>query len=192
MAKPFAEFRKNLRPARSREADEFYAELQQDIPDPDARNVQRQAFAGMIWSKQFFYYDVPEWLKGDPGQPPPPAERKWGRNREWLHLNNADILSMPDKWEYPWYAAWDLAFHCIPLALVDAEFAKQQLVLLTREWYMHPNGQLPAYEWAFGDVNPPVHAWATWRVFQMDRKQRRGQIRMIPATSRSSNGSSTS
>jgi hypothetical protein len=147
--------------------------LQQDITDADARNVQRQAFAGMIWSKQFFYYDVPEWIKGDPGQPAPPGERRWGRNREWLHLNNADIISMPDKWEYPWYAAWDLAFHCIPLALVDSEFAKQQLVLLTREWYMHPNGQLPAYEWAFGDVNPPVHAWATWRVFQMDRKQRR-------------------
>ena len=158
---------------RRREADEFYAELQRDISDPDARHVQRQAFAGMIWSKQFFYYDVPEWLKGDPSCPPPPVERKHGRNSEWTHLNNADILSMPDKWEYPWYAAWDLAFHCIPLALLDAEFAKSQLVLLTREWYMHPNGQLPAYEWAFSDVNPPVHAWATWRVFEIDRKQRR-------------------
>ena len=158
---------------RRREADEFYADLQQDIPDADARNVQRQAFAGMIWSKQFFYYDVPEWIRGDANQPPPPAGRKWGRNREWLHLNNAEIISMPDKWEYPWYAAWDLAFHCLPLALVDADFAKSQLVLLTREWYMHPNGQLPAYEWAFGDVNPPVHAWATWRVFQMDRRNRR-------------------
>jgi hypothetical protein len=158
---------------RRREADEFYAELEKDIADPDARLVQRQAFAGMIWSKQFFYFDVPQWLRGDPGQPPPPFERKRGRNHEWTHLNNADIISMPDKWEYPWYAAWDLAFHCIPFALVDAEFAKSQLVLLTREWYMHPNGQLPAYEWAFGDVNPPVHAWATWRVFQMDRKQRR-------------------
>jgi hypothetical protein len=157
---------------RRREADEFYSEIQKDISDPDARNVQRQAFAGMIWSKQFFYYDIPQWLKGDPGQFPPPTERKLGRNHEWAHLNNADILSMPDKWEYPWYAAWDLAFHCIPLALVDPEFAKSQLLLLTREWYMHPNGQLPAYEWAFGDVNPPVHAWATWRVFQMDRKQR--------------------
>jgi hypothetical protein len=158
---------------RRQEADEFYAELQKDIADADARNVQRQALAGMIWSKQFFYYDVREWLQGDANQPPPPSERKWGRNREWTHLNNADIISMPDKWEFPWYAAWDLAFHCIPLAMVDAEFAKGQLVLLTREWYMHPNGQLPAYEWAFGDVNPPVHAWATWRVFQMDRKQRR-------------------
>jgi hypothetical protein len=167
----FADF-DNVFGTRRREADEFYAHLQKDIADPDARNVQRQALAGMIWSKQFFYYDLPEWLNGDPGQFPPPSERKRGRNRDWAHLNNADIISMPDKWEYPWYAAWDLAFHCIPLALVDAEFAKTQLLLLTREWYMHPNGQLPAYEWAFGDVNPPVHAWATWRVFQMDRKQR--------------------
>ncbi len=171
-AKPFADF-DSLFTKRIREADEFYAELQRGIDDDDARNVQRQAFAGMIWSKQFFHYDVREWLSGDSACPPPPGERKWGRNREWTHLNNADIISMPDKWEYPWYAAWDLAFHSIPLALVDAEFAKQQLVLLTREWYMHPNGQLPAYEWAFGDVNPPVHAWATWRVFQMDRKLRR-------------------
>ncbi len=170
--KPFADFNQVF-DQRRREADEFYAALQQDIASADARDVQRQAFAGMIWSKQFFYYDVPEWITGDPGQPAPPAERKHGRNREWSHLNNADIISMPDKWEYPWYAAWDLAFHTIPLALVDTEFAKSQLLLLTREWYMHPNGQLPAYEWAFGDVNPPVHAWATWRVFQMDRKQRR-------------------
>jgi hypothetical protein len=160
---------------RITEADAFYADLQKDIPDEDARLIQRQAFAGMIWSKQFFHYDIPEWLKGDAPQPPPPPERKHGRNSEWLHLNNADIISMPDKWEYPWYAAWDLAFHCIPLALIDAEFAKSQLVLLTREWYMHPNGQLPAYEWEFGDVNPPVHAWATWRVFQIDRKQRRAK-----------------
>ncbi|HMJ90675.1 MAG TPA: hypothetical protein VK530_12720, partial [Candidatus Acidoferrum sp.] len=158
---------------RVAEADAFYAELQRDIADADARLVQRQAFAGMIWSKQFFYYDIPEWLKGDLAQPAPPPERKHGRNSEWMHLNNADIISMPDKWEYPWYAAWDLAFHCIPLALVDPEFAKSQLVLLTREWYMHPNGQLPAYEWAFDDVNPPVHAWAAWRVFQIDRKQHR-------------------
>jgi len=158
---------------RRHEADEFYAGLQQDIPGADERLVQRQALAGMIWSRQFFRYDVREWLAGDPSQIPPPGERRHGRNREWDHLNNADIISMPDKWEYPWYAAWDLAFHCLPLAMVDAGFAKGQLVLLTREWYMHPNGQLPAYEWAFGDVNPPVHAWATWRVFQMDRKQRR-------------------
>jgi hypothetical protein len=171
-AKPFAGFDTTFA-ARLREADEFYEALQADNANADARNVQRQAFAGMIWSKQFFYYDIGEWIKGDPGCPPPPNERKHGRNAEWSHLNNADIISMPDKWEYPWYAAWDLAFHCIPLVLVDAEFAKSQLSLLTREWYMHPNGQLPAYEWAFGDVNPPVHAWATWRVFQMDRKERR-------------------
>jgi hypothetical protein len=170
--KPFATF-EALFAQCLEEADAFYAALQHGIADADARNVQRQAFAGMIWSKQFFYYDVAEWLKGDPGCPPPPSERRRGRNADWQHLNNADIISMPDKWEYPWYAAWDLAFHCIPFALVDAEFAKHQLILLTREWYMHPNGQLPAYEWAFGDVNPPVHAWATWRVFQIDRKQRR-------------------
>jgi hypothetical protein len=155
---------------RKREADAFYAELQAEIPDADARLVQRQALAGMIWSKQFYNYDVRTWLLGDDAQPPPPAER--GRNADWDHLVNDDVISMPDKWEYPWYAAWDLAFHCLPLALVDAEFAKHQLILLTREWYMHPNGQLPAYEWAFGDVNPPVHAWAAWRVFQIDRKQR--------------------
>ena len=170
--KPFAAF-DAIFAQRIAEADAFYAHLQRGLHDADARNVQRQACAGMIWSKQFFYYDVAEWLKGDPNGEPPPGERRLGRNADWQHLNNADIISMPDKWEYPWYAAWDLAFHCIPLALVDVDFAKQQLVLLTREWYMHPNGQLPAYEWNFGDVNPPVHAWATWRVFQMDRKQRR-------------------
>jgi hypothetical protein len=173
LAHPFADFDEVLERRRA-EADEFYAELQAELDDPDARNVQRQAFAGMIWSKQFFHYDVSRWLEGDAGQPPPPESRRHGRNREWRHLNNYDIVSMPDKWEYPWYAAWDLAFHCIPLAIIDAEFAKQQLVVLTREWYMHPNGQLPAYEWAFSDVNPPVHAWATWRVFQIDRKQRGG------------------
>jgi hypothetical protein len=171
---PFAEFDEVLEQRRV-EADAFYADLQAGLDDPDARSVQRQAFAGMIWSKQFFFFDVPKWLEGDPTQPPPPEGRRGGRNSEWRHLNNYDIISMPDKWEYPWYAAWDLAFHCMPLALLDAEFAKQQLVMLTREWYMHPNGQLPAYEWAFGDVNPPVHAWATWRVFQIDRKQRGDQ-----------------
>jgi hypothetical protein len=154
------------------EADAFYAELQKENSSADARNVQRQALAGLIWSKQFYYYDVPDWLDGDPAQPSPPAQRRQGRNSQWRHLNNADIISMPDKWEYPWYAAWDLAFHTIPFALIDPEFAKAQLVLLTREWFMHPNGQLPAYEWAFGDVNPPVHAWAAWRVFQIDRRQR--------------------
>ncbi len=169
---PFAHFSVVME-RRRMEADEFYADLQEGLEDPDIRSIQRQAFAGMIWSKQFFYYDVPQWLNGDPGQPPPPKTRLNGRNADWTHLNNADIISMPDKWEYPWYAAWDLAFHTISLALIDPDFAKQQLVLITREWYMHPNGQLPAYEWAFGDVNPPVHGWAAWRVFQLDRKQRR-------------------
>ena len=171
LADPFRRF-DNLLDQRRDEADAFYADLQAGIADEDARAVQRQAFAGLIWSKQFYYYDVPEWLKGDPAQPAPPRERRYGRNKEWTHLNNADVLSMPDKWEYPWFAAWDLAFHMISFALIDPEFAKGQLVLLTRVWYMHANGQLPAYEWNFGDVNPPVHAWAAWRVFQIDRKQR--------------------
>jgi hypothetical protein len=171
--RPFADFARVFT-LRMREADEFYASLQQGIEGVDARRVQRQAFAGMIWSKQYFYYDVPQWLGGDGQHPPPPDARRRGRNRDWQHLNNADIISMPDKWEYPWYAAWDLAFHCVPLAHLDPVFAKEQLVLLTREWYMHPNGQMPAYEWAFGDVNPPVHAWATWRVFQIDRKANGG------------------
>jgi hypothetical protein len=168
---PFESFDAEFERLRG-EADEFYAEVQADLQDPDARLVQRQALAGMIWSKQFYNYDLRAWLAGDPGQPPPPASRLRGRNVDWDHLVNDDVISMPDKWEYPWYAAWDLAFHCLPLALVDPEFAKQQLVLLTREWYMHPNGQLPAYEWAFGDVNPPVHAWAAFRVFQIDRRNR--------------------
>jgi len=159
---------------RRAEADEFYAELQSDLDNADARLVQRQALAGMIWSKQYYGYDVEDWLNGDPGQPEPAGERFQGRNKDWRHLNNADIISMPDKWEYPWYAAWDLAFHTVAIALVDVEFAKAQLLLMTREWYMHPNGQLPAYEWALGDVNPPVHGWATWRVFQMDREQNGG------------------
>jgi hypothetical protein len=152
---------------RRTEADEFYDALQADIADPDARLVQRQALAGMLWSKQLYLFDVRKWLDGDPGQPAPPAGRT--RNRDWRHLNNADIISMPDKWEYPWYAAWDLAFHCVTFALIDPGFAKDQLLLMLREYYMHPNGQLPAYEWAFGDVNPPVHAWAAWRVYEMDR-----------------------
>src|SRR5206468_4012715 len=136
----------------------------------DARAVARQAFAGMLWSKQFYHLDVKRWLTGDPGQPPPPRERLNGRNARWTHLYNADIVSMPDKWEYPWYAAWDLAFHTIALAPIDPDFAKSQLILFLREWYMHPNGQIPAYEWAFGDVNPPVHAWAAWRVYKIDRR----------------------
>ena len=154
---------------RRSEADEFYATLQRGMDDADARRVQRQALAGMLWSKQFYMLDVRRWLDGDPAQPPPPDSRKHGRNEEWRHLDNADVISMPDTWEYPWYAAWDLAFHCVTFALIDPVFAKRQLLLLMRERYMHPNGQLPAYEWAFGDVNPPVHAWAVLRVFQMDR-----------------------
>ncbi len=136
----------------------------------DARRVQRQAFAGLLWSKQFYYYDVAEWLSGDPAGPKPPPERLRGRNNCWRHLNNADIISMPDTWEYPWYAAWDLAFHCVPLAHLDADFAKEQLILMLREWYQHPNGELPAYEWNLDDVNPPVHAWAALRVYEIDRK----------------------
>jgi hypothetical protein len=150
--------------ARRREADEFYAELTPDGVGADESMVLRQALAGMLWSKQFFHYDVRRWLDGDPAWPPPPERRQSGRNREWTHLNNRDVISMPDKWEYPWYASWDLAFHCVALAHVDPEFAKSQLLLLCREWYMHPNGQLPAYEWNFGDVNPPVQAWAALRV----------------------------
>src|SRR5437867_10900008 len=160
---------------RRKEADEFYTTIIPQDLSADAQNVMRQGFAGMLWSKQFYHYVVKDWLEGDPGNPPPPQERQNGRNHEWTHLYNADVISMPDKWEYPWYAAWDLAFHCIPLALVDSDFAKEQLTLMLREWYMHPNGQIPAYEWAFGDVNPPVHAWAAWRVFQIDRKQRGDQ-----------------
>jgi hypothetical protein len=169
----FADF-EELLAARRQEADGYYSRLQRDMPNDDARLVQRQALAGLIWSKQFYHFDVPLWLKGDPAQPTPPPERLHGRDSDWRHLNNADVISMPDKWEYPWYASWDLAFHCISLALIDPAFAKHQLVLLTREWYMHPNGQVPAYEWAFGDVNPPVHAWAAWRVYQIDRNQNGG------------------
>jgi Mannosylglycerate hydrolase MGH1-like glycoside hydrolase domain len=153
--------------ARASEADAFYARLAPAATADEAR-VMRQAFAGMLWSKQFYNYDVARWLDGDPGQPPPPAARLNGRNATWRHLYNHDIISMPDTWEYPWYAAWDLAFHCVVLAHVDPEFAKAQLRLMTREWYMHPNGQLPAYEWNFGDVNPPVHALAALAVFEID------------------------
>jgi len=157
---------------RMREADEFYGSVIPEHLSDDARSVMRQSFAGVLWSKQFYHYVVEQWLEGDPAAPKPPAERAHGRNHQWKHLYNADVISMPDKWEYPWYAAWDLAFHCVPLALVDSEFAKDQLVLMLREWYMHPNGQLPAYEWALGDVNPPVHAWATWRVYKIEKKRR--------------------
>ncbi|RFP65986.1 glucosidase [Hymenobacter lapidiphilus] len=172
--KPFADFAQILE-LRQQEADAYYHDLQHGIESADARNVQRQALAGMLWSKQFYYYDVAQWLRGDPAMPEPPASRLHGRNHNWKQLNNADIISMPDKWEYPWYAAWDLAFHCLPLAMVDADFAKNQLRLLCRDWYMAPNGQLPAYEWKLDDVNPPVHAYATWRVYKIDQKQRGGQ-----------------
>ena len=166
----FAAFDKTFS-LRKDEADEFYATvIPQDI-SADAQNVMRQGFAGMLWSKQFYHYVIKDWLQGDSGTPSPPQERQSGRNHQWTHVYNADVISMPDKWEYPWYAAWDLAFHCVPLALVDPDFAKEQLTLMLREWYMHPNGQIPAYEWAFSDVNPPVHAWAAWRVYKIDKKQ---------------------
>jgi hypothetical protein len=152
--------------ARRREADDFYAMHIPASANKEERRVARQAYAGLLWSKQFFHYDVGTWLEGDPAQPTPPAARLEGRNAHWGHLYNRDVISMPDKWEYPWYAAWDLAFHMLPLARIDPHFAKEQLVLFLREWYMHPNGQLPAYEFAFGDVNPPVHAWACWRVYK--------------------------
>ncbi len=174
LPKPFLQF-DALFEKRRHEADEFYADLQKSIPNEEDRQIQRQALAGMLWSKQFYHYDLDVWLKGDPYQPAPSPERKRARNYEWDHLHNSDIISMPDKWEYPWYAAWDLAFHAIPFALIDPEFAKNQLLLLTKEWYMHPNGQLPAYEWSFSDVNPPVHAWAAWRVYKIDCKLQDGK-----------------
>jgi hypothetical protein len=156
---------------RIADADEFYRDVIPSSLSADERLVARQSFAGLLWSKQYYHYVVKPWLDGDPAQPAPPGSRVGGRNHEWTHLYNADVISMPDKWEYPWYAAWDLAFHTVPLALIDPDFAKEQLVLLLREWYMHPNGQLPAYEWSFGDVNPPVHAWAAWRVYKIEKKR---------------------
>ncbi|HEY0679036.1 MAG TPA: glucosidase [Chitinophagaceae bacterium] len=155
---------------RINEADSFYDSISK-TENSELKNIQRQAFAGMLWTKQYFNIDIPRWLNGDPGQITPPDTRKTGRNHHWHTLNNEDIISMPDKWEYPWYAAWDLAFHCIPLAMIDAGFAKNQLILFLREWYMHPNGQLPAYEWSFGDVNPPVHAWSCLQVYKIDKAQ---------------------
>ena len=157
---------------RISEADTFYNSI--ITKDAALANIQRQAFAGMLWSKQYYNIDIPKWLNGDEGQVPPPANRKTRRNSNWKTLNNEDIISMPDKWEYPWYAAWDLAFHCVPLSMVDTQFAKNQLILFLREWYMHPNGQIPAYEWAFGDVNPPVHAWSAMKVYRME-KEKKGQ-----------------
>jgi hypothetical protein len=156
---------------RRLEADEFYGVLQANIADADSKLVQRQALAGLLWSKQFYRFDVRRWLEGDPLQPPPPPQRRAIRNSDWQHLNNGDVIAMPDTWEYPWYAAWDLAFHAVTFALIDPGFAKHQLLLLTHEWFMHPNGSLPSYEWNFAEANPPVHAWAAWRVFQMDAAQ---------------------
>ena len=167
---PFANFDDVFKKRRD-EADEFYAQLAPPSLSEEHRAIQRQALAGMLWSKQFYHYIVEQWLDGDPVQPPPPPERKQGRNRGWRHLYNDRVMSMPDKWEYPWYASWDLAFHCIPLALVDPHFAKTQLDVIVREWYQHPNGKIPAYEWNFDDVNPPVLMWAAWRIYQIERKQ---------------------
>jgi hypothetical protein len=160
---------------RMAEADEFYGTVIPNSADADTKLVMRQAFAGLLWSKQYYYYVVRDWLNGDPAFPAPPEIRKEGRNHAWEHLYNSDVISMPDKWEYPWYAAWDLAFHCVAFAQIDPDFAKEQLVLMLREWYMHPNGQIPAYEWAFGDVNPPVHAWATYHVYLIDKKKNGGR-----------------
>lgn len=158
---------------RIMEADEFYNQIIRGNLSDEEKLIQRQAFAGLLWSKQLYYYDIEQWLKGDPGQPKPPEIRKQGRNSGWEHIVNFDVFSMPDKWEYPWYASWDLAFHCIPFVMIDPEFAKRQLTLMTREWYMHPNGELPAYEWEFSDVNPPVIAWSAWRVYKIDAKQQK-------------------
>ena len=154
--------------ARRAEADEFYAELTPAGASADEALVLRQASAGMLWSKQLFYYDVARWLDGDPTQPEPPASRKNARNSKWRNFEGFDIISMPDKWEYPWFAAWDLAFHTVTLAHLDPAFAKYQLIMICREWFQHPQGALPAYEWDFGDVNPPVHAWAALQVFAID------------------------
>jgi Glycosyl hydrolase family 63 C-terminal domain len=170
MTAPFSAEFDQVFQTRKREADEFYQEVSTFPLSEDERNIQRQAFAGLLWSKQYYQYSVHDWLNGDPGQPAPPANRKVGRNHEWIYLFSEDILSMPDKWEYPWFAAWDLGFHLIPLAMIDPDFAKLQLDRLTREWYMHPNGQLPAYEWKFSDVNPPVQAWAALQVYQIEQK----------------------
>src|SRR5206468_2051390 len=152
---------------RIREADAFYARHSPRTLGEGEQAIVRQAYASLLWSKKFYHYVVKDWLEGDPAQPLPPASRRTGRNAEWGHLYNRDVISMPEGWEYPWYAAWDLAFHMVPFARVDPSFAKEQLVLFTREWYMHPSGQLPAYEFAFGDVNPPVHDWSAWRGYKM-------------------------
>ncbi|MGF1514238.1 MAG: glucosidase [Elainellaceae cyanobacterium] len=171
LAQPLGDSVHRIFEARIAEANEFYKVITPDSVQGELENIQRQAFAGLMWTKQCYHYIIEDWLDGDPAMPEPPEPRDDGRNSAWVHLHADDVISMPDKWEYPWFAAWDIAFHCLPLAIIDPEFAKKQLDIMTREWYMHPNGQLPAYEWAFGDVNPPVHAWATWRVYQIDRKQ---------------------
>ncbi len=172
--KPFLGFEKLFKKSLQ-QTNEFYNKIQHHIQDEEEKQIQRQAFAGMIWSKQFYYYVVEKWLEGDPAQPPPPTERKNGRNQHWQNLSNRDIISMPDKWEYPWYATWDLAFHCIPFALVDPTFAKDQLKLLTKDWYMRSNGEMPSYEWDFSASNPPVHAWACWRVYEIDKGKNNGK-----------------
>jgi hypothetical protein len=168
--RPFDDF-DEIFSARKAEADEFYAQLAPSSLNSEPKAIQRQALAGLLWTKQFYYYIVEEWLEGDPGQPAPPDSRWSGRNSDWQNLYNERVMSMPDTWEFPWYASWDLGFHCIPLALIDPHFAKGQLDTIVREWYQHPNGHIPAYEWNFSDVNPPVLAWAAWRVFQIERKQ---------------------
>lgn len=173
LEKPFDDF-DSVFDSRIREADEFYADIQAQITSTDEKLVQRQAFAGMIWSKQSYHYDVSRWLDGDLTQPPPPPQRKEGRNSEWFHFHSSEVLSMPDKWEYPWFASWDLAFHMLSFVLIDPAFAKDQLCLLLKVYYQHPNGQIPAYEWNFSDVNPPVHAWSAFRVYQIDRKHNGG------------------
>jgi hypothetical protein len=175
LSKPFEDY-DFIFNERMKDADEFYNEVHEGITDPELKMIQRQGYAGMMWCKQFYYFNINQWLNGDPVNADSlPESRKKGRNSHWNHLNNSNVISMPDKWEYPWYAAWDLAFHCIPLARVDSDFAKRQLTIMVREYYMHPNGQIPAYEWNFGDVNPPVHAWATWRVYEIDREMHNGK-----------------
>ncbi|MBD2576724.1 glucosidase [Oscillatoria sp. FACHB-1406] len=170
LTEPFGREFEQIFASRIQEANDFYDRFCSPELSPDKRNIQRQAFAGMLWNKQFYHYVVTEWLEGAPGQSPPPAQRQEGRNSRWQHFYSDDVLSMPDKWEYPWFAAWDLAFHTLPFAAIDPDYAKHQLHRLTREWYMHPNGQLPAYEWSFDDVNPPVHAWAAMQVYQIERQ----------------------
>lgn len=167
---------------RIAEADEFYGvKIPKSLADEE-RRVARQSYAGLLWTKQFYHYIVKDWLDGDADQPKPPQSRKKGRNADWNHVYNRDVISMPDKWEYPWYAAWDLAFHMLPMARVDPQYAKEQLNLFLREWYMHPNGQIPAYEFALGDVNPPVHAWACWRVYKITGSRGQRDLNFLART----------